>query len=1043
MDQLIGQSLDRYKIISLLGEGGMGAVLKARDMTLQRDVAIKIMHAQFARAASFQERFLQEARTAARLDHPGVVKVFDFGQARSLLYIVMEFIPGDNLRKLLKDLRAANKGIVLEEALRLARQVCLALDYIHHQGILHRDIKPDNIMLKSEASDGLPYRPVLTDLGLAKLAEGGMLTQDGVSMGTPAYMSPEQALGEKTDARSDVYSLGILLFELVVGQLPFPAKTLSEAIRYHTQTPPPPPHTLRADVPEPVEAIILKALAKSPADRYQDAASMANAIDEVLPAATKVAALSTVMAATVSLHTQLQQSLVSARGDSILQEFPKAPADLSQDSIQVLDASQKSRSFPMKPNGLTIGREAGNDVVINSPKVSRQHARIDFEGTDYRVVDLDSTNGTYLGNIKLLPGMPQVWTPDKALRIGDAWLRLLRVAPTGGSAPTGTDLGKATRVETNVAQTSTGSDRIGLFMDTTQFSVAPGAAVTIPMVILNQGNVVDHFKVGVEGIPGNWVTSASPEIQLLPGSQKDVAVTIQPPLSPKSRAGRYPLAIRASSLDAPDQVSEARVILTVTAFSKFTSEMKPQRIQAGQNAQINVHNDGNTPETYTILWDDRAEELAFEPPQAKLNVPEGGSASTNFVAMPRKRLWIGGAKTSPFNAHVSSPAGQVISHDGEVVSKALFPVWIVPALLLLCLCASAAAFAGYKGYTGQIASVTQTQSANQTAIALLVLGARTPTLTSTPLVLFITATPGPTTAVPTLAPTDEPTFTPTDTQLPPTLTPTFTPTLLPTSTSTNEPTSTPTQVPTPTNTPPPPNYALQFNGGSDYVSIHNNGSLNLASSFSVEAWVKPLSLASPSTYKGILRGAIGAPPGDSGSVFTLFLDRTDYSSWGLSVCTPSCSSAASGSGSLKVNAWQFLASTYDGSTITIYLNGTKVASQSHTGSLGSYAYLVVGLWSSSFNGLIDDVRLWNVARSESEVKADMNSSPTGSVPGLKGYWRFDEGSGQAVNDSTANHNNGLLGAAGDPAWVLANRFIIIKIIPTFILPLPLFPTPTP
>ncbi len=709
MDQLIGQSLDRYKIIALLGEGGMGAVLKARDVTLQRDVAIKIMHAQFARDGGFQERFLQEARTAARLDHPGVVKVFDFGQARSLLYIVMEFIPGDNLRKLLKDLRTANKGIALDEALRLVRQVCLALDYIHHQGILHRDIKPDNIMLKSEPGDGLPYRPVLTDLGLAKLAEGGMLTQDGVSMGTPAYMSPEQAMGEKTDSRSDVYSIGILLYELVVGQLPFPAKTLSEAIRYHTQTPPPPPHLVRADVSEPVEAIILKALAKSPADRYQDAASMAKALDEGLPAVTKVATATpaTVLVATVSLHTQLQQSLVAARGTSILQEFPETPPDLSQDTIQILDANQKSRSIPMKPEGLTIGREVGNSVVINSSKVSRQHARIEFDGTDYKVIDLDSTNGTYLGNIKLLPGMPQVWTPDKALHIGDAWLRLVRAAQTGKTALPGGAGAAGTRLETNLAQTSTGSDRIGLFIDTPQISVAPGSSTTIPMVILNQGNVVDHFKVNVDGVPGNWITSPAPVLQLLPGTQKDVAVTIQPPVSPKSRAGRYPLAVRAGSMDAPDQVTEAKITLTVTAFSKFTSEMKPQKIQAGQKAQISIHNEGNTPETYTLLWEDRAEELAFEPPQAKLNVPEGETASTSFMAMPRKRVWIGGAKSNPFAAHVSSPAGQMSTHDGEIVSRALLPVWLLPALLLLCLCASAAAFVGYKGYTGQIASATK------------------------------------------------------------------------------------------------------------------------------------------------------------------------------------------------------------------------------------------------------------------------------------------------------------------------------------------------
>jgi len=252
---------------------------------------------------------------------------------------------------------------------------------------------------------------------------------------------------------------------------------------------------------------------------------------------------------------------------------------------------------------------------------------------------------------------------------------------------------------------------------------------------------------------------------------------------------------------------------------------------------------------------------------------------------------------------------------------------------------------------------------------------------------------------------------------------------------------------TPTFTATPiPNNALQFSGGSDYVRVPKSSSMNIGSSFSVEAWVKPLSLASPGTYKGIVRGAVGAPPADSGGSFALYLDSTDYSSWGLSVCNPSCNAADSGPGSLKVNVWQFLAGTYDGSTITIYLNGTKVASQPFSGTVSPYSYLVIGLWGSSFNGLIDEVHLWTVARSQSEVQADMNSSPSGNVPGLAGYWQFNQSSGQTAIDSTNNHNNGVLGAAGDPAWVPANRTSILIIPHLIITPhliLPLFPTATP
>ncbi len=299
--------------------------------------------------------------------------------------------------------------------------------------------------------------------------------------------------------------------------------------------------------------------------------------------------------------------------------------------------------------------------------------------------------------------------------------------------------------------------------------------------------------------------------------------------------------------------------------------------------------------------------------------------------------------------------------------------------------------------------------------------------------ILITATPGPTTPVPTLAPSDKPTVTPssTSTKAPPTPTNTLPPTLVPTV----PPTPTPTVV---------SDYALSFNGGSDYVSIPKSGSMNIGTSFTIEAWVKPASLASTGTFKGIVRGAVGAPPGDAGGAFVLYLDQSDPSNWGLSVCTPGCNAATSGPGSLKVNQWQFLAGTYDGSTITIYLNGNQVASQPLSGAVMAYNYLVIGLWGSSFNGLIDEVRLWTVVRSHSEVQADQSSAPSGSVPGLAGYWRFNEGSGQTVADSTNNHNNGVLGAAGDPAWVLAHKLPIFIINPHIILPiLPVFPTATP
>jgi serine/threonine protein kinase/Tol biopolymer transport system component len=776
-DQLIGQSLDRYKITKLLGEGGMGSVYRAFDLTLQREVAIKIMHAQFARQPDFQERFLQEARTEARLDHPGIVKVFDFGQSHDMLYIVMEFIPGDNLRKMLQDLRASSKWIVLPEAVQLVRQVCLALDYVHKQGILHRDIKPDNIMLKGEASEGLPYRPILTDLGLAKLAVGGMMTQEGTSMGTPAYMSPEQALGEKTDVRSDVYSLGILLFELAVGQLPFPAKTLSEAIHYHVQQAPPDPRQVRPDLPESVARVIAKALEKKPDDRYAEANGMAKDLAAALPAVSAAptvlgaAGQPTALEAGASLMTQLQRSLLEPRGSSVLQEFPATPASLGQDRLQVMVSGSTAYAVTLKTQPMTIGRDQTNDIVLDMQKVSRKHARIEFDGASYQVTDLNSTNGTYLGDVKLLPGVPESWTPDKPLRIGDCFLKLERAQKGASPRTRMTVAADGTLVEADVAASSVGSDRVSLFMEKPDIQVAPGNSVTSSFVVLNQGTIVDHFGVSVTGIPADWIPSLPPMIQLLPGAQKEVTLTFQPPLSPKSKAGSYPIAIRATSQDEPDQGSEIKANLTVAPYAKFNSSMKPARLRMGQSGKIEIENQGNAPQVFTLSWQDRAEELAFTPPQANLTVAEGRSAAAEFQASPKKRQWIGREKTTNFTAQVISQTGELQTHEGELVSRSLVPQALIPVVLLLCLCLSAAAAAGIFYSRGKTASAHQTA----TALALAVQLTNAPTTTSTPAPAPTQTPAGSGVIPPTLAP-DSPTplpATPANTDLP--STPTSTP----------------------------------------------------------------------------------------------------------------------------------------------------------------------------------------------------------------------------------------------------------------------------
>jgi serine/threonine protein kinase len=699
MEKLVGQTLNRYKLVKLLGEGGMGAVFKGFDLTLQRDVAIKIMHPHFARTPNFQERFLQEARTAARLDHPGVVKVFDFGHSQSQLYIVMEFIPGDNLGKMLRDLKKEGKWIVLPEAIEIIRQVSLALDYAHKQGVLHRDIKPDNIMLKPRKTEVLPYTPVVTDLGLAKLAGSAVVTQEGVSMGTPAYMAPEQALGDPTDERSDVYSLGVLLFELATGKLPFPAKTLTEAIRYHTKEEPPAPRSIRSDLPEELEKIILKAMAKEPDQRFNDSGNLADALKNVLSPSKEEAYQPTSVEGAVSLVTQYQQSLVEKRGDSILEEFAP-PSDLSQDKIQVMSEGSPTASYNIDKAGMTIGRSADCQIVITDPQASRSHAKIEFRDGNYHVLDLNSTNGTYLDNARLLPGISEVWTPDKALRIGDTWFRLLTADATSrppavsGMQPM-RSFRQATSVDPNMVLSSPGQGKVGVYMENSNLSTEAGGVTTVSLVLLNQGAVVDHFHIVISGMPQEWIPNKPKPVQLMPGEQQPVTITIQVPRQAESRAGKYNISFRVYSQSVPDQTVEVKGSLTVGVFSSFNADFYPKKIRTGQTARLTVNNRGNARETYNVAFRDRADELIFNPALTQVTVQENQSSAIQFQARPRKRRLIGGSLTHSFNAEVSSPQGDKQTVSGEAISRGLIPPWMIPILIgLVVLACVALAFLG-------------------------------------------------------------------------------------------------------------------------------------------------------------------------------------------------------------------------------------------------------------------------------------------------------------------------------------------------------------
>jgi serine/threonine-protein kinase len=259
--------LGRYEILGELGQGAMGIVYKARDPLIDRVVAIKTINLGLAldEKEEYEGRFYQEAKAAGRLNHPNIVTIYDVGRSGDVAYIAMEFLEGRELRDILND----HQALPVEQVLDITAQVALGLAYAHEHEIVHRDVKPSNIMV---VRDG---HVKITDFGIARMASSAVRTQTGMVLGSPKYMSPEQVMGRTTDQRSDIFSLGVMLYEMLTSQAPFTGENVN-AIMYQTlNTVPPPPSTLNPDVPDMLNFIVAKALAKNLDDRYQNARELA------------------------------------------------------------------------------------------------------------------------------------------------------------------------------------------------------------------------------------------------------------------------------------------------------------------------------------------------------------------------------------------------------------------------------------------------------------------------------------------------------------------------------------------------------------------------------------------------------------------------------------------------------------------------------------------------------------------------------------------------------------------------------------------------
>ena len=278
MPDWIGKTIGKVRIDKYLARGGMAEVYLGTHLTLERPVAIKVLHSFIEEVPDLITRFHREAKVVAGLRHPSIVQIYDFDAIDNHPYIVMEYLSGPSLGSYLRNLHSRNERLPQHQVARLLKGLTAALDYAHAQGVIHRDIKPGNILLHSKTEEAAIDKPlprdvegILTDFGLVRIANAASQTASGTVSGTPSYMSPEQARGDRTDHHTDIYSMGIVLYEMLAGRVPFEADTSLSIIYMQINEPPPP----IPGISPAVQAVMDRALKKNPLDRYDSSREMA------------------------------------------------------------------------------------------------------------------------------------------------------------------------------------------------------------------------------------------------------------------------------------------------------------------------------------------------------------------------------------------------------------------------------------------------------------------------------------------------------------------------------------------------------------------------------------------------------------------------------------------------------------------------------------------------------------------------------------------------------------------------------------------------
>ena len=683
MVSLINRIIADYLLESQVGAGSVGTVFRARHPS-GRLAAIKLVHPELTRDRGFGQRFARVAG-ATRLSHPYAVTVDEVGESSGQFFIRMELLTHGSLRTLLE--RHAEL-LPLARGLDYMRQVAEVLAYAHGRGVVHRDLKPENILCARPGAGGVIESVGVVDWGLTQLIDTGVTVVGGRAPGSPRYMSPEQCRGGVLDHRSDIYSFGVVLYEVTTGMPPFRIGTLAEAFDKHVSTPPPSPRAVAPTIPAQLEAIILRCLAKAPDQRYQSAEEVAAELRQVLGA---------VAPQRLRVHIKLPDAPVP----------PVSPPPTEADKPKERRITWRDEEQPRADAPVNVRRviepevrpvaDARPAVASPVPPVAPAVGRISVPAPGPGHVSAPA------GSVGAAPNAPPVAPPAPAVPPAAANVpadprprvhlkaSALDLADAGPTLPIG--IGQRGDAAMKGAKQASRSKRIQVVLDRTALLLVPDQPQVLRVTLVNAGRTTEHFPLSVEGVPASWVQIPPDPPQLNPQERVTVGITVRVPKTPENRAGPYAVTVRASSLLNPGEYAVATGEWTVLPFAAPSVSLTPVRATTWRRATytLRARNGGNAPTRLLFAGSDDEQSLRYDfLDDQNLTLDNGQSADVR-IRVRGKLRWLGGADTRTFALRAEPVALEDGSPPiavtpavatGQFVRRALIPTWAPPVLAL-------------------------------------------------------------------------------------------------------------------------------------------------------------------------------------------------------------------------------------------------------------------------------------------------------------------------------------------------------------------------